>query len=110
MIIKVKNTPTNEELMTILRQKFPGEYSVKEFGLGKKSVMIKQSTFIGVQVTVRENEILVDSAAPTLAGSFLSSLFMVDLGSLIRYLFGAAPAQFHKFEHEIASLINQQYN
>ena len=110
MILKVKSCPTNEELMALLQQKLPVEYNVKEFGLGKKCVMIKQSTFIGVQVTVRENEILVDSAPPTLAGSFLSSLFMVDLGSLIRYIFGGAPSKFHQFENEVAILINQQYN
>lgn len=95
--------------MVLLRQELPGEYRVKEFGLGKKSIMIKQSTFIGAQITVRENEILVDECPPSFAGTLLSSLLMVDFGGLIRFIFGAVPSQFHKLEKEVASLIKKQY-
>jgi hypothetical protein len=113
MIIKVKNTPTNEELIALLRKEIPSEYSVREFGLGKKTVMIKKSAFIGAQITVRKNEIAVDESTPSVAGGILSSLAMIELASLIIFIFasgGATRAKFRDFEKEMASLINERYN
>lgn len=83
MIIKVKSTPTNEELISVLREKLPGEYNVREFGLGKKTVMIKKSTLVGVQITVRGNEISVHESRPSIAGGILSSLAMIELPGLL---------------------------
>lgn len=113
MIIKVKTTPTNEELITLLRKELPSYYSVQEFGLGKKTVMIKKSAFIGAQITVRKNEIAVDESTPSVAGGILSSLAMIELASLIIFIFssaGATRTKFQAFEREMASLINEKYN
>lgn len=113
MIIKVKTTPTNEELIAFLRKELPSDYSVREFGLGKKTVMIKKSSFIGAQITLRENEIAVDESTPSLAGGILSSLAMIELASLIVFIFAsgsATRANFQAFEREMAGLINEKYN
>lgn len=113
MIIKVKNTPTNEKLIALLRKELPSDYSVRQFGLGKKTVMIKKSTFIGAQITLRENEIAVDESTPSVAGGILSSLAMIELASLIVFIFAngsATQAKFQAFEREMASLINKKYN
>jgi len=113
MIVKVKSTPTNEELMSILRQKLSGEYSVREFGLGKKTVIIKKSTLVGAQITVRENEISVHESTPSIVGGILSSLAMIEWAGLLIYLFGiadAVPAKSQSFEKEVASMIKKQYN
>lgn len=113
MIIKVKSTPTNEELMSVLRQKLSGEYSVREFGLGKKTVMIKRSTMVGVQITVRQNEISVHESSPSVAGGILSSLAMIEWAGLLIHVFGivgAVPAKSQSFEKEVARLIHENYN
>lgn len=114
MIIKVKSTPTNDELIALLRKELPSNYSVREFGLGKKTVMIKRSTFIGAQITVKKNEIVVDASTPSVDGGILSSLAMIELEtSLIIFIFGSADAtraKFRDFEKEMASLINERYN
>lgn len=113
MITKVKSTPTNEELIAFLRKELPSDYSVREFGLGKKSILIKKSTFIGAQITIRENEISVDASAPSLAGGMWSSLAMTELAVVIIPVFwiaGATQTKFRDFEKEMASLINEKYN
>lgn len=113
MIVSVKRTPTNEDLIALLRQKLPSEYSVKEFGLGKKTVLIKKSTFIGAQITVRENEISIDASAPSVAGGMWSTLAMTELAIVIVPVFwiaGATPSKSRKFEKEIATFINERCN
>lgn len=113
MLIKVKNTPTNEALIALLRKELPSDYTVREFGLGKKTIMIKKSAFIGVQITIRKNEIAVDESTPSLAGGILSSLAMIELASLIVFIIasgGATRSKFQAFEREMASLINEKYN
>ncbi len=113
MIIKVKNTPTNDELIALLQKELPSDYSVREFGLGKKTVMIKKSAFIGAQITVRKNEIAVDESTPSVAGGTLSSLAMIELASLIVFIFASGSAtrsKMQNFEREMASLINEKYN
>jgi hypothetical protein len=113
MIVSVKRTPTNEDLIALLRQKLPSEYSVKEFGLGKKTVLIKKSTFIGAQITVRENEISIDASAPSVAGGMWSTLAMTELAIVIVPVFwiaGAFPSKMKKFEKEVANFINERYN
>lgn len=113
MVIKVKSTPTNEELMNLLRQELPSGYSVREFGLGKKSIMVKMSTFIGAQITIRENEITVDASAPSVAGGMLSSLAMTELAIVIvplSWFSGAFPSKFRNFEKEMANFVHKRYN
>jgi hypothetical protein len=113
MIVNVKSTPTNEELMALLKNKLPSEYSVKEFGLGKKTILIKKSTFIGAQITVRENEISIDASAPSVAGGMWSTLAMTELAIVIVPVFwiaGAFPSKMKKFEREVANFIFEQYN
>ena len=113
MIIKVKTTPTNEELITLLRKELPSHYSVREYGLGKKTVMIRKSAFIGAQITVRKNEIAVDESTPSVAGGILSSLVMIELASLIVFIFasdGATWSKLQNFEKEMASFLKEQYN
>lgn len=113
MVIKVKSTPTNEELIAALKQELPSECSVREFGLGKKSIMVKKSTFLGAQITIRENEIFVDASPPSVAGGLLSTLAMTELIVVIGHVFwfaGATPSKFRHFEKEMASFINERYN
>ncbi|WP_111672341.1 hypothetical protein [Algoriphagus litoralis] len=113
MIIKVKTTPTNEELLSLLRKELPSDYSLREFGLDKKTVMIKKSAFIGAQVTVRKNEIAIDESTPSVVGGILSSLAMIELASLIVFIFACGAttrAKFQAFEREMAALIFKLYN
>lgn len=112
MIVKVKSIPTNEELIALLRKELPSDYSVREFGLGKKTVMIKKSTFIGAQITIRENEISIDASAPSVAGGMWSSLAMTELAIVIVPVFwiaGATPSISRKFEQDLAALIKERY-
>lgn len=61
----------------------------------------------------RKNEIAVDESTPSVAGGILSSLAMIELVSLLIYVFGTAgsvPSKFQSFEKEVASFINERYN
>ena len=53
MVIKVNSSPSNEELIAALERNFSMAYSYKEFGLGKKSVLVRKSAFLGAQISVK---------------------------------------------------------
>lgn len=113
MTIHLKNTPSSAELLCFLEKVLPSEYSSKLFGLGKKSIIVQKSTFLGVQITVGKNEISLMGSAPTFGGGMLSGLAMTELAIVILPIFwltGASPAKFRKLEKEVAILIKEKYN
>ena len=63
MTIKVKHTPSYAELLDFLQSKLPSNYKSKLFGLGDKSIIVQKSIFLGVQLTIKENEIAIMGSA-----------------------------------------------
>ena len=108
MVIKVNSSPSNQELLAALERNFPKAYSYKEFGLGKKSVLVRKSAFLGAQITVKENEITIQGSPPSFGSGVLATLAMTEAAIFVAPLFlftGATPSKFRKLEMEIASFL-----
>lgn len=113
MEIKVKNTPSNGELLEMLQKEFPSSYTFKLFGLGKKTIMMRKSTFLGVQITIRENQISVIASPPSFWAGIFSGLAMTELGVLIlpiALLSGVSPRKFRKLEKEVGLFVKERYS
>lgn len=76
MIISTsKKIPIPQELSQVLKEEFSDRYSYTIFGLGsEKSVIVRKSTLVGVQITPRKNETMVDGTFPSVATAFFSTL------------------------------------
>ncbi|MEO9803804.1 MAG: hypothetical protein ABJF04_11175 [Reichenbachiella sp.] len=106
-ISALKNTPSAKELLKILKGEAP-KYSSQLFGLGSdKTVIVRKSTFVGVQISKRENEISVDGTHPFVLTSVLSSILMsAGLSYLIEAIFYK---EWKKLEAEIGDLLKLKY-
>lgn len=106
-ISTLKNTPSAKELIKTLRQKTP-KYSSRVFGLGSdKSIIVKKSAFVGVQISRRENELIVEGSLTSPLLSALSSfLFLEGLGYLFAYIFYY---KWRELEIEIGHLLKAKY-
>ena len=100
-------TPKSKEIADLLNSKL-SRGSAKLFGLNcYKTVMVKTSPFVGVQITKRNKELTIEGSLPSVFASVLSSLLMIE-GFM--YLFEIL---FHKqwknLETEVAAVLSDQY-
>ncbi len=79
MIVQTKEeTPKVEELIQTLKKEFSHRYSYSLFGLGlDKTIMVRQSAFVGAQITIRESEIMVDGTFPSIAASCFATILSI---------------------------------
>ena len=112
MIIKVKATPSNEEILEILKREFSDDYAYKLYGLGKKSIMVRKSALIGAQISVRENEISIEGTPPSFGAGFLATLAMSEAAVMLVPIFalaGAFPSRYKKLERKLALFLREKY-
>ena len=76
MIIQPSSTlPTIHELIQELQNEFSDLHQFKIFGLGsQKSILVKKSVWVGVQINIRENDILIDGSFPNIVTSSFMTL------------------------------------
>ena len=103
-----KPLPPADELVKILNKEFSPRYSSKLFGLGKeKTIMVKASTLVGTQISIRNNEITVQGTVspiiPVIAMTELVAIFVLFLGWFSR-------EPWKKLEREVAVFLQQRYN
>lgn len=98
-------SPSTKELFRILSTEVSG-YSARFFGLGtEKTILVKKSAFVGVQITRRENEIIVEGSLPSLPACALSGIFMLDgIFYLFEFLFYT---QWKSLEEEIGIVLKK---
>ncbi|MEM6830821.1 MAG: hypothetical protein AAF551_09920 [Bacteroidota bacterium] len=77
-----KKLPPIEELVKILRQEFSGRYSYRLFGLGKRSILVGQSTLIGAEICIGEQEVSITSSPPSIFAGILHVLALTELAVL----------------------------
>ena len=108
-VLKLKTSPSTEELVGILKREFSNLYSYNLFGLDcERSIMVEKSTFIGAQVYIKGNEITIHGISPTATTTFLSALdFLVTGGFILGLPF---QSKREKFEKEIGSFLQQKFN
>ena len=79
-ISTTKPLPASKELVEILKKDFSETHDYKLFGLGKKSIIVGQSTLVGAQISVFENDIMIQSTIPNELGGLFSFMGLTELG------------------------------
>ncbi len=98
MIVQGSQLPQFSELIQILKTQFSG-YSVYTLGSkSQKSIIVQKSSFIGAQITVRDQEINVDACCP--------NLFVSAIIGFINTIF----TPYAKFEMRIANFLKVRYS
>ena len=100
MTISVAKTPSINALKGILREVLP-TYSLQLFGVKKDSILLEKSSFVGVQISKRGNDITIQGVPPTfLAGALV---FILSLAGIATYT-----SAFKDLEKEVAFFLRQK--
>ncbi|UII20549.1 hypothetical protein [Fulvivirga ligni] len=109
-----KNLPSIKELAETLKMRFSDQYTIKTFGLGKKSILVGKSTLVGAEISVNENEISLTSSPPTIFGGILMTLGMTELAIfLLPFFFKqglSGNSGYRELEKEIGTFLTQKFN
>jgi hypothetical protein len=98
MIVQGTRLPNFNELIEVLKRQF-SNHSVYTFdSKPQKSIIVRKSALVGAQVTVRDNEIMVDACCPNI---FISALI-----GLISTIF----QPHHDFEMKVTDFLKKTYN
>ena len=90
MEIQVSTTPSAEQILEVLKQRFSDFYTCELFAIGKqKNIFISKSTFTAVRVSSAENRIrIVASSKPSILAVFSGILsvwgFTLEIFSVSR--------------------------
>lgn len=101
-----RKLPTHSQLIEVLRTEFSQEYNYYLTGLAKKEVMVRKSTFVGVQVAVYRNEININASIPSLADSALFLFISIYLDALLFFFY---KGQWEKLEKEVTCFLQRKY-
>jgi hypothetical protein len=104
MTVSVSKAPSSvTALKNVLRESFP-QYSLKRFGFGKDaSIMIAKSSFVGVQISKRDNNITIQGTPPTVLAGIV--VFVLSLAGFASYT-----TAFKNLEKDVASLLYKKLN
>lgn len=106
-----KLNPTAQELSEVLQQEFSDRYVYKPFGLGeRKSLLVEQSPFSGVQISVNENAITIERVFPSVLLSYVSFILSVILHSDLFLLFPFVGGSSKKLEREVGIFLKKTFN
>ncbi len=98
MIVQGTPLPTFNELIEVLKRQF-SNHSVYTFdSKPQKSIIVRKSALVGVQITVRDNEIIIDACCPNI---FISALI-----GLVSTVF----PPYHHFEMKVTDFLKNKYN
>ena len=101
MIVQATPLPNVNDLTQVLKSQF-SNYTVYAFdSKPQKSIIVRKSATVGAQITVRDNEMLVDACYPNI---FISSIMSLLTASTIFPFY-----DWPKFEMEIANFLKSRY-
>jgi hypothetical protein len=113
-IVTSKTLPSIPELVEVLKQEFSNDYSYKLFGVGQKSIMVGKSALVGAQISIRENEMVIQATPPSIIGGIVAALGGTELGVFLLPIFFRKgmllPSQRSEVEKEIGIFLKQKYN
>ena len=104
-----KQLPSTSELAEVLKKRFSNPYSIKTFGLGKKSILVGKSTLMGAEVSVLENEISIAYSPPSVFGGMLLTLGLTELAVLL-FPWYWNTSSYRELESEIGAFLTQRFN
>lgn len=98
MIVQGTQLPNINELIEVLKRQF-SNHSVYFFdSKPQKTIIVRKSDLVGVQITVRDNEIIVDACCPNILISALLGLISTIFPS------------HHHFEMKVTDFLNKTYS
>ncbi|HUR10895.1 MAG TPA: hypothetical protein VM012_05975 [Flavitalea sp.] len=101
-----KITPTTRVLAEILKKEFSGRYSFRLFRMGKeRSIIVRKSTFVGVQISKCENELTIEGVQPSIPAVLFS--FLLNLAGLN---VPVSPFAWKNLETDLALFLADKYN
>lgn len=101
------STPKSKEIADLLNSKL-SKGSARLFGFDcYKTILVKKSPFVGVQISRRKQELIIEGSLPSVFTSILSSFLILE-GFL--YLFEIIfHNQWKNLETEVATVLSNQY-
>jgi hypothetical protein len=111
-ISTLKKLPTSAELISVLKQELPQNYSYKLFGLGKeKTVLVTKSSSVGAQISIHDNEITIQGTPPPPVAYFVSFLGWTEFAALLLFFVGwSTRSKLVELEKELAIFLKNKYN
>lgn len=98
MIVQAKQLPDFNELLLALKSRF-SNYTVYTFdSKPQKSIIVQKSAAVGAQITIHNDEIIVDACCPNIFISVLIGFISVVL------------PPYHNFEMAITGFLKKRYN
>ncbi len=98
MIVQAKQLPEFNELLLTLKSNFEN-YSVYTFASRPtKSIIVRKSASVGVQITVHDNQIRIDACCPN-----------IFISALVGFISAVLPPFIH-FEMKISDFLKNKYN
>jgi len=92
-----------QELKLILEREFSGKYTYRIFHFSnQESLIVRKSALVAVQITVYDDEIIVDASYPNLIVSSIANLLFAST----IYPFNA----WLKFEKEISGFLKKKFD
>ena len=105
IISATKDLPEISELYQLLKEEFPQKEIHLAEGLGNtKTIMVRKSSLVGVQITPTGRQIRVDGSFPSIFTSVLATI------ALIGGYWTPLHCSWSRFEKEISQFLVNQYN
>ncbi len=98
MIVQGTRLPTFDELIAVLESQFSSQAVYTFDSKPQKSIIVRKSALVGAQITIRDNEIIVDACCPNI---FISALI-----GLISTIY----PPYHEFEMNVTDFLKKAYN
>lgn len=104
MIVQAtRELPILSDLLQELKNEFSDQYTFKIFGLGsQRSILVRKSAWIGVQITIRNRGFFIDGSFPNLlASSFMTLLSQSTIAPVNKWV---------ELEKKIADFLKRKYS
>lgn len=98
MIVPAKQIPDFNELLLNLKNHYLNHEVYILHSIPRKSIIVQKSAFIGAQITLSDDQMMVDACCPNL---FISGLLGFLSGILPPYM---------KFEMNVTNFLKKEYN
>jgi hypothetical protein len=98
MLVIANQSPDFNELLSTLKSQFSNYAVYTSYSIPRKSIIVRKSATVGAQITVRNNEIMVDACCP--------NIFMSALIGLLSTIF----PPYQNFELKMTDFLKKKYN
>ena len=106
-ISKVNQYPSKEEIIEKINATWPG-VSARLFGLGRdKTILVKKSAFVGLQLTRKKNGYEIEGTIPSYFSFLVSGILHLDsIFYLLEFLFFPS---WKNLKSDMRNFLNQEY-